>query len=361
MPTQERRVTIGEGKSDYGIENHPKNTDMTAKDAKMVQILLVEDDLADATLIRSLLEAEGDIRVTLAQDGIRGCLLVENQRWDLLITDFNLPGRDGIEVIQTCKAHQPDTPILATSAYSAPAFKDGAIRGGADEIFVKPIDGEALLTGVRSLLASRMEAPAGPRTVLAVGALPGDIEAGCGGALLKHGHEGAQTHVLVLSVGASGEEGLDRRAASQRSARLLGARLLLPPDDSEALPGLEEMLLRIEEAVDSLAPHIVLAPSLHDVRESRQNAYNAVNICASKAESFLCYQAATTTLGFRPTIFEDVSDFLDQKMATLSHFQAQIQGRPHLHPELARASARYWGRFLGYGEVEPFEVVRQKL
>jgi CheY-like chemotaxis protein len=334
---------------------------MTERDAKKAQVLLVEDNLADATLIRTLLENEGDIRVTLAQDGIRGCLLVENQRWDLVITDFNLPGRDGIEVIQTCKAHQPDTPIVATSAYSAPAFKDGAVRGGADEILTKPIDPKTLLSGVRDLLALRMVGYAGPRRILAVGALPGDIEAGCGGLLLKHAQENDQTNVLVLSVGGSGEEGEDRRAASQRAARLLGARLLLPPEDSTAMPGLEEMVMHIEDTVDKLAPHVVLAPSLHDVRESRQNAYNAVNICASKAGSFLCYQAATTTLGFRPTIFEDISEFLDQKMAALSHFQAQIQGRPHLHPELARASARYWGRFLGYREVEPFEVVRQKL
>jgi CheY-like chemotaxis protein/LmbE family N-acetylglucosaminyl deacetylase len=334
---------------------------MTEPDTKKVQVLLVEDDLSDATLIRTLLEQEGDIRVTLAQDGIRGCLLVENQRWDLVITDFNLPGRDGIEVIQTCKAHQPDTPILATSAYAAPSFQDGAVRGGADEILVKPIEGEALLATVDSLLTLRIGQHGGSRRILAVGALPGDVEAGCGGLLLKHAQEKDETAVLVLSVGASGEEAEDRRAASQRAARLLGAHLFLPPEDSEALPNLEEMVMHVEETVENLTPHIVLAPSLHDVRESRQNAYNAVNICCSRAERFLCYQAATTTLGFRPTIFEDIAEFLDQKMATLSHYQAQIQGRPHLHPELARATARYWGRFLGYGEVEPFEVVRQQL
>ena len=34
---------------------------------------------------------------------------------------------------------------------------------------------------------------------------------------------------------------------------------------------------------------------------------------------------------------------------------------PHLHPSLARATAQYWGRFLGYADVEPFEVIRQNL
>ena len=55
--------------------------DREEKQAEVREVLLVEDNLADATLIRTLLEEKGDIRVTLAQDGIRGCLLVENQRW----------------------------------------------------------------------------------------------------------------------------------------------------------------------------------------------------------------------------------------------------------------------------------------
>ena len=57
---------------------------------KRAQVLLVEDNLTDATLIRTILERDGDIQVTLAQDGIRGCQLVESHRWDLVITDFNL-------------------------------------------------------------------------------------------------------------------------------------------------------------------------------------------------------------------------------------------------------------------------------
>ena len=74
---------------------------MTASQGKKKQILLVEDNLTDAILIRTLLEQDENLRVTLAQDGIRGCQLAEHQRWDLVVTDINLPGRDGIEVIQT--------------------------------------------------------------------------------------------------------------------------------------------------------------------------------------------------------------------------------------------------------------------
>ncbi|MFH1762901.1 MAG: response regulator [Gemmatimonadota bacterium] len=328
---------------------------------RKAQVLLVEDNLTDATLIRTVLEREGDIRVTLAQDGIRGCQLVVSHRWDLVVTDFNLPGRDGIEVILECKAHQPDTPILSTSAYSATVYQEGALRGGASEVLGKPINPEELIRTVRGLLELKSRADASPRVILAIGAYSGDVEAGCGGTLMKHALGGDQVHVLVLSLGAKGPGMEERAAATRRACRVMGADLLLPPDEAPEVPDLDTVMIRIKDTVHDLVPRIVFAPSSNDVRDSRQQAYTAADIAAAGSTSLLCYQAATTTLDFRPTLFEDISDFLDQKMAALSHFQLEVRGRPHLDPGLARAAARYWGRFLGYGEVEPFEVVRHIL
>jgi CheY-like chemotaxis protein len=328
---------------------------------RKAQVLLVEDNLTDATLIRTVLERDGDIHVTLAQDGIRGCQLVESHRWELVITDFNLPGRDGIEVILASKAHQPETPIISTSAYSATVYREGALRGGASDVLLKPINPEELIRMARGLMKLSEGAAAPSRTILAIGAFPGDVEAGCGGTLMKYALGGDETHVLVLSRGAGGAEGEDQVAATHRACKLMEAKLLSPPEDAWEVPALDSALIRIKDVVHELAPALVFAPSPNDIRESRKHAHTATEIALEEGTSLLCYQAATTTLEFRPTVFEDISNFLDQKMAALSHFQDQVQGRPHLDPELSRASARYWGRFLGYGEVEPFEVTRHTL
>jgi CheY-like chemotaxis protein len=328
---------------------------------KKAPVLLVEDNLTDATLIRTILERDGDIQVTLAQDGIRGCQLVESHRWDLVITDFNLPGRDGIEVILACKANQPLTPIISTSAYSASVYRDGALRGGASQVLVKPINPEELITAARDLMDLQARGEIQPRVVLAIGAFPGDVEAGCGGSLMKYRLGGDETHVLVLSTGTSGPQEEERLNAATKACRLMEAELHLPPGDTKEIPDLDTTLLRIKDKVEELEPGLIFAPSMNDVRESRRHAHTAAEIAAEEPTSLLCYQAATTTLEFRPTLFEDISDFLDDKMAALSHFLTQVQGRPHLDPELARAAARYWGRFLGYGEVEPFEVTRHTL
>lgn len=334
---------------------------MTQEEGNPSQILLVEDNLTDATLIRTILEQDDSIRVTLAQDGIRGCQLVEGQRWDLVITDFNLPGRDGIQVIAECKAHQPNTPVIATAAYSTPAYLEAAFRVGANEALSKPIDRDELISIVRDLLALKATIDARPRQILAIGALPGDVEAGCGGILIKHVRAGHKVFVLVLAIGAMGEDGSTRRAAARRAAQGMGARVRLPENDHRGIAELDQMVLGIQNAVHELKPYIVYAPSGRDVRDSRRNTFRATDISARKVHGFYCYQAATTTLDFRPTMFEDISEHLDQKMAALSHFEAQVRGRPHLDPGLARASARYWGRFLGYGEVEPLEVIRHAL
>ncbi len=329
--------------------------------AKQAQVLLVEDNLTDATLIRTVLERDGDIRVTLAQDGIRGCQLVVGHRWDLVITDFNLPGRDGIEVILACKANQPETPIISTSILSGTVYREGALRGGANQVLSKPINPQELLQAARGLLELKSRADAKVRVILAVGAFPGDVEAGCGGTLMKYVLGGDQTHVMVLSAGADGPQGEEALTATRRACRVMGAELHLPAEGTPNLPDLDSILIRIKDAMQDLKPGMVFAPSLNDVRESRRHVHTAAEIATPDPASLLCYQAATTTLDFRPTLFEEISDFLDQKMAALSHFQHLVQGRPHLDPGLSRAAARYWGRFLGYGEVEPFEAKRHSL
>lgn len=334
---------------------------MTEGNAPAAWILLVEDNLTDAILAQAVLERDGDLRVILAQDGIRGCQMVESQRWDLVITDLNLPGRDGIEVLRSSRKHQPDTPVIVMSAYTEPGWTQAAERAGVSETLTKPLDPRGFSEAVRSLLEHSLRLKGGQRTILAVSALPGDVEAGCSGALLKYATRGDRVEVLVLSNGLEEGTGVNRRRATSKACELLGFRVHLPPDDTPDLPVRDRGLVWTRDLVEELSPELILAPSAHDVRDSRQNAFEIADLAGAQVQDFLCYQAATTTLAFHPGVFEEISESLDQKMLALSFFNSRSCGRPHLDPDLARATARYWGRFLGYGHVEPFEVVRQTL
>lgn len=332
-----------------------------------LQVLLVEDTLDDALKIRSLLENAIGCKVALAQDGIRGCQLAENQAWDLVVTDLNLPGRDGMEVIATSKEAYPDTPVLAVTGYTGAHYSDQAFRSGADEVLVKPLDPSELLERVEVLTGTaERDAPAPrdqdppARTIVAVGALPGDVELGCGGILMGHHAHGHRVVIAVMSAGGSEEDVESRREEARRSAELLGAELVLVEPFVGAIPGVEEMIKKLGEVVDQVDPDTIYTPSLHDVRNSRIRAHQAGLVNSPGAGNHYCYQAATTTLEFRPSLFIDVEEYMDRKLQSLEVFRGEPEFRPHLQPKIARASAIYWGRFLGYGLCEPLEVIRSE-
>lgn len=324
-----------------------------------LEVLLVEDTLEEALLIRSLLEQMGDFKVTLAQDGIRGCDLAENQDWDLVITDLNLPGRDGMDLIRLSKERSPDTPVLAMTAFSGP-YVDQAFRAGADDVLQKPVDREDLQRRIKILAERRRrEAEAkGERTVLAVGAFPGDVEAGCGGILLSRRAKGEQILILTMSPGGEGANPDTALSAARAAAEGMGATLLVPERFGARLPDEEEVTDTVQRLVREHHPDAIFAPSHNDVRESRRDTYRGALSGGPLVPDFMAYQSATTTLEFRPTAFVDIGEYMDRKLKVLEAYGAQVEGRPHLEPTLIRATARYWGRFLGYGDVEPLEVVR---
>lgn len=334
-----------------------------------LEVLLVEDTLDEALLIRTVLEQEADMKVSLAQDGLRGCQLAENQRWDLVVTDLNIPGRDGIEVIRTSREANPETPILATTAYTRPEYMDQALRAGADDVLQKPLDKEEFLDRVRALTRERREAledmetdaeGRAERSILAVGALPGDVELGCGGILVGHRAHGHRVGVLVLSAGGDEDDVGARRKETEKAAGMLDCKLMLAEPFGAAIPPVEAMIGELERALERFEPDTLYTPSPNDVRDSRSHAHQASLVEGAGVPNHYCYQAATSTLDFHPTLFIDVAEFLDRKVELLEEFRSQPDFRPHLQPYLARASAQYWGRFLGYGEVEPLEVVRSE-
>ncbi len=325
------------------------------------QILLVEDTLQEALMVRTALESAIPCKVTMAQDGIRGCQLAENQDWDLVITDLNLPGKDGMEIIQISKQEHPEVPVIAITAYSGPHWVDQAFRVGADEVLSKPLDMEEFRATLHRFIKDiGPEEPAPSKTVLAVGALPGDVEVGCGGILLGFVASGARVVIVLFSAGRDEDDAASGLAAAKEAASILGGKLVVAEPGGSAVPNIDDMIDFLSSVIAKEKPEILFAPSRNDVRESRQNVYRAVTLGASEVPAIYCYQAATTTLDFRPTLFQDVKEFMDRKMVVLSAYETQAEGRPHLHPDMARATAKYWGRFLGYGEVEPMETRQTK-
>jgi CheY-like chemotaxis protein len=71
----------------------------------------------------------------------------------LILSDINMPGMSGLELLPKAKAARPDVPVIMITAYGDPDTKRKAMEGGAEALFTKPIDFGTL----RSEIDSRVE------------------------------------------------------------------------------------------------------------------------------------------------------------------------------------------------------------
>ncbi len=72
----------------------------------------------------------------------------------LILSDINMPGMSGLELLPKAKAARPDVPVIMITAYGDPDTKRKAMEGGAEALLTKPIDFGAL----RSEIDMRVEA-----------------------------------------------------------------------------------------------------------------------------------------------------------------------------------------------------------
>lgn len=325
-----------------------------------LKVLLVEDSLIDAHLIIAILDAEAMYHVTLAQDGMKGTLLATEQEWDLVITDLNLPGDNGLAVISQSKEHHPTTPILTTTGYTAPKYIQSALRAGADDVLMKPVEREELLRKLLYLLGTRRTKSKRRvgRTVLAVGAHPGDVEAGCGGILL--GHRQHDQEVVILTLAGAPVDAKDMEAAS-KAAEAIGAKIIIHDEGGRSVPEGPEMVEVVAEAVRAFEPDTVYVPSVHDKNENRVNTHRAGLMGSGHVPNLYCYQTVSSTTDFRPTLFVGVADVLSSKIGLLAGYEALASAHPGFTEAQIRSTAHYWGRFDSYEAVEPLEVVRSEV
>lgn len=81
----------------------------------MKKILLIEDDALISSLVEFRLKKDG-YEMFLAQDGNAGMREIEENEFDLIITDVMIPFKSGLEIIHFAKKMKPDTPIIVLSS-----------------------------------------------------------------------------------------------------------------------------------------------------------------------------------------------------------------------------------------------------
>ncbi len=120
----------------------------------MASILTVDDSASIRVAIRVALSGEGH-SVTEAADGSEGVAKADAGRFDLIITDLNMPVMDGLSMIRALRAKPAHTgvPIIFLTTESDPAMKAQAKSAGATGWLTKPFDADQLVQIVAKVLA----------------------------------------------------------------------------------------------------------------------------------------------------------------------------------------------------------------
>ena len=117
------------------------------------RILLIEDDASAGPSLQKVLRAEG-YEVDLIPRGDTGLAQAERADYDLVLTDFKLPGLSGLELVAKLHAAKPKLPIVLMTAHGTTETAIEATKLGACEYLTKPFEVDELLDVVASAVKS---------------------------------------------------------------------------------------------------------------------------------------------------------------------------------------------------------------
>jgi DNA-binding NtrC family response regulator len=117
-------------------------------------VLIVDDEAAIRESLQTLLELEG-YEVDSASDGAEGLARLAERPYDLVLLDFAMPERNGIEILQEIRERDSELAVIMITAYGTVENAVNAMQAGATNFIQKPWDNEKLLADVRSAVGQR--------------------------------------------------------------------------------------------------------------------------------------------------------------------------------------------------------------
>lgn len=109
-----------------------------------LKILVVDDEPDMAATFRELLSVDGDL-VEVSNNGSDALQRFESGQYDLLVTDFAMPGMNGLELMKEVKKNQPETDFIIITGYGTINSAVEAMRYGALNYLIKPVEPQDII------------------------------------------------------------------------------------------------------------------------------------------------------------------------------------------------------------------------
>jgi len=127
-----------------------------AEGIHLPRILIVEDSPTMRALLASALEElEGSVKITEAESGFEALRVLPRERWDLIVTDVNMPDINGLELVSFVKGNDAyrGVPLIIVSTEGSERDRAKGLELGADAYLVKPFEPADLREIAAQLLA----------------------------------------------------------------------------------------------------------------------------------------------------------------------------------------------------------------
>lgn len=115
-----------------------------------MQVLLIEDEPKTASSIQAFLKENG-MDCTMCTHAIEAQKVIENQDFDVIVSDIIMPGMTGIDLLKIIRDNNNKTPVILISALGEADDKISGLNSGADDYLGKPFDLNELLARIQAL------------------------------------------------------------------------------------------------------------------------------------------------------------------------------------------------------------------
>ena len=121
---------------------------------KSIKILIVDDFATMRKVIRNLLKQSGYENIVEAEDGVNALKVLQSQKIDFIVSDWNMPNMSGLELLKAVRADEElkALPFLMVTAEALQENVVAAVKAGVSNYIVKPFTSETLDVKIKKIM-----------------------------------------------------------------------------------------------------------------------------------------------------------------------------------------------------------------